>query len=71
MSDGETLLTEDQIDALLGDHWRAVAGDTRHAPTLRDLWVEQCRVARLDGAFEPALDDLRAHFSDFFGGAFR
>lgn len=59
-------LTEDQVDEQFRLLWARRGGRPEAAPSVRDLWREQCRVADLDQQPEPTLDEVVAHFSWFF-----
>ncbi len=61
-------LSEGQVNAELAKFWRENGG-AGGPPFVRDLWVEQCRVASADGVPEPHFTDLMEHFSWFFGRA--
>lgn len=59
-------LSEDEIDVLLQRVWSRAHGRLVRAPTLRDFWQEQCRVAAKHGLAEPLFEEVREHFSWYF-----
>lgn len=61
----DQFMTEDALNQRIRGFWRSI-GAQSPAPTLRDLWMQQCRVASDSGLAEPTFEQLAEHFSWFF-----
>ncbi|MEI8352408.1 MAG: hypothetical protein WCG36_08865, partial [bacterium] len=58
-------MTADEVNVQLLRFWQRSKGVGR-APTVYDLWMEQERVAEMDGGVLPTLRQVVEHFSWFF-----
>jgi hypothetical protein len=59
-------MSEGAVDHHLQEFWHGELGRSAPAPSVRDIWMEQCRVARQDGLPEPLFEDTLKHFVWFF-----
>lgn len=59
-------MTEPEVNVHLQRFWSQANGRLVRAPTVHDLWMEQERVAELDGQVLPTKREVVAHFAWFF-----
>ena len=60
------MLTEAEVNVHLQRFWSELHGRLVRAPAVHDLWMEQERVAELDGHVLPTKREVVEHFSWFF-----
>jgi hypothetical protein len=60
------VLTEAEVNVHLQRFWSETHGRLVRAPTVHDLWMEQERVAELDGIRLPTKREVLEHYSWFF-----
>lgn len=59
-------MTEAEANVHLQAFWSRVHGRLVRAPTVHDLWMEQERVAELDGQVLPSKREVLEHCAWFF-----